>query len=117
MACCGCLHKEFIRHQSFLFEEPDKEQARDEANNLHRVCLIGKTAFGNGPLIPCIQLAVELAVEGLGIQNAFPRLVERLKRVNGVGLDEAVQRELGEDVQMRAVRCGQVDVPNQRHLL
>ena len=64
-----------------------------------------------------MQLAVKFSVECLGVQNAFPRFVQRVKTVHFFGLDEAIKREFGEDVQMRAVRCAQVDVLDERDFL
>ena len=113
----GRALKQGLRHQTTLFDEPDKNQPRQQANHADGVALLGlfatalrKVHLLDGPHIPPGQLFVEGFVKLLRGQHANPGIV-KLAEVAGAALvAQVLQRQLRQDVDVGGVRVRQPHV-------
>ena len=116
--------KQLAGHQPFLLDEPDEQQPGDEPDY---VFLGGQGALGVGGelggvdrvLEPGEKLAVEAAVEFLGVQGVQPGVQQAVEvagpAVVGDPAQAVGQGKLGQEVQVGAVGVGGVDFPHQRN--
>lgn len=91
--------KKVIRHQAFLFDEPNKNEAGDKPDDTGGIsdlfvstCIFGKSDVLGNLEIPVGNLAEEPLVEFGAIENLLPRSVQFHKIGEFVFAIEFVQR-------------------------
>ena len=111
------FHEQPVGDESLLLDEPDEHEARDEPDDVFlgrqdSVSFCRELSGLCGAVKPLEQFAVEASVEFLGVQRVQPggeQSLEFLGLSMGVHPVQAIiQRDVGEDVQMRAVRAFRV---------
>ena len=116
--------KQLAGHQPFLLDEPDEQQAGDEADDVFlggegALWVGGESGGVDRVLEPSEKLAVEAAVERLGVQGVQPGVQQAVEvtgpAVVGDPAQAVGQGKLGQEVQMGAVGVGGVDFPHQRN--
>ncbi|WP_211236082.1 hypothetical protein [Comamonas badia] len=101
-------------HQAALFDEPDEDQAREQANHANLIALgaaaLGKVHLLAGPQVPPGELLVEALVELFGGQRGDPGVVQLTEVAGSALVAKVSQRKAGQDVDVRAVRAAQAHV-------
>ena len=108
-------------NQSFLLQEPDEQQPRDQADHVAfggaaAGAVVREHAFAGGAFEPLEQVAVEAAVQRFDVEHALPRGVQVVESADTVA-DEARQRQFAQDVEVRPVGARGPDVLDQRDAL
>ena len=77
----------------------------------------GNVTFSTAQEIPIGDLLEEAFVEFRSVQRFLPRLMEFEEVAELVLLIERIERQLRQDVKMRAVRIDNINIFDERHLL
>ena len=111
-----------LGHEALLLDEPDEDQAREQADDgdgLKAFVVFRrgrrKLHLRAGPEVPMRQLGVELLVEFLHRQCAQPRVIQLAEVAGSLGaLAQGVGGQRGQDTQVRGMRLTAADVLDDR---
>ena len=102
------LLEQFVSHQALLFQKPDKEEPRDQPDDVpFRATLAGavirEAAGFNSSFEPAEQLLVEATVQRLDVEHTFPGGVKVIEIANALD-HETGQRQIAQNLDMCPVR-------------
>ena len=115
------LIEQLAHDEPLLLQEPDEEQAGDQADDVTfgralAGAVVGEAGFGDGALEPSEQLAVEPPVERLNVEHPLPCGVQVIEGAD-THADEARERQLAKNLDMRPVRVAGANVLDERDAL